>query len=137
MYIVVVYVVILLSSVLLCLLMIRRPPRSTRTDTLFPYTTLFRSQYQEHHALLGLHGGKPGTVVLGPVLRLHKRRQRLAQLPGHQRRLLHIGDAQPHTAGAAVAENFGCVRVIAERSDERRVGTECVSTCRSRSQPYP
>src|SRR3546814_19501776 len=28
---------------LLFLLMIRRPPRSTRTDTLFPYTTLFRS----------------------------------------------------------------------------------------------
>src|SRR3546814_17855648 len=27
----------------LCFLMIRRPPRSTRTDTLFPYTTLFRS----------------------------------------------------------------------------------------------
>src|SRR3546814_15025697 len=27
-------------------LMIRRPPRSTRTDTLFPYTTLFRSQDQ-------------------------------------------------------------------------------------------
>src|SRR3546814_4340119 len=26
-------------------LMIRRPPRSTRTDTLFPYTTLFRSMY--------------------------------------------------------------------------------------------
>src|SRR3546814_10759075 len=28
-------------------LMIRRPPRSTRTDTLFPYTTLFRSLYPE------------------------------------------------------------------------------------------
>src|SRR3546814_2458808 len=26
--------------------MIRRPPRSTRTDTLFPYTTLFRSRHQ-------------------------------------------------------------------------------------------
>src|SRR3546814_7300514 len=26
--------------------MIRRPPRSTRTDTLFPYTTLFRSPYE-------------------------------------------------------------------------------------------
>src|SRR3546814_15578548 len=26
-------------------LMIRRPPRSTRTDTLFPYTTLFRSEF--------------------------------------------------------------------------------------------
>src|SRR3546814_2543845 len=28
--------------------MIRRPPRSTRTDTLFPYTTLFRSHEREH-----------------------------------------------------------------------------------------
>src|SRR3546814_13411953 len=37
--------VCLLSSLccLLFFLMIRRPPRSTRTDTLFPYTTLFRS----------------------------------------------------------------------------------------------
>src|SRR3546814_14629562 len=34
-----------IRSLLLCFffLMIRRPPRSTRTDTLFPYTTLFRS----------------------------------------------------------------------------------------------
>src|SRR3546814_1279934 len=29
-------------------LMIRRPPRSTRTDTLFPYTTLFRSETSRH-----------------------------------------------------------------------------------------
>src|SRR3546814_10832767 len=29
--------------------MIRRPPRSTRTDTLFPYTTLFRSHDQLRH----------------------------------------------------------------------------------------
>src|SRR3546814_12179852 len=28
--------------------MIRRPPRSTRTDTLFPYTTLFRSRLRPH-----------------------------------------------------------------------------------------
>src|SRR3546814_20272599 len=35
------------SFVLCCFfLMIRRPPRSTRTDTLFPYTTLFRSGEQ-------------------------------------------------------------------------------------------
>src|SRR3546814_9213957 len=32
-----------MHSVCLFFLMIRRPPRSTRTDTLFPYTTLFRS----------------------------------------------------------------------------------------------
>src|SRR3546814_3056625 len=30
--------------------MIRRPPRSTRTDTLFPYTTLFRSAELDRHA---------------------------------------------------------------------------------------
>src|SRR3546814_5218066 len=32
-----------MAFVFVFLLMIRRPPRSTRTDTLFPYTTLFRS----------------------------------------------------------------------------------------------
>src|SRR3546814_8993897 len=32
---------------MLCFLMRRRPPRSTRTDTLFPYTTLFRSVRRE------------------------------------------------------------------------------------------
>src|SRR3546814_17400477 len=41
----------LFICLLIFFLMIRRPPRSTRTDTLFPYTTLFRS------GLLGLlHG---------------------------------------------------------------------------------
>src|SRR3546814_8560235 len=37
--------------------MIRRPPRSTRTDTLFPYTTLFRSfaqQFRERKAIMGV-----------------------------------------------------------------------------------
>src|SRR3546814_989287 len=33
--------------------MIRRPPRSTRTDTLFPYTTLFRSTGRAHDARSG------------------------------------------------------------------------------------
>src|SRR3546814_14271791 len=38
--------------------MIRRPPRSTRTDTLFPYTTLFRSgvEQQPSEHLLIVHG---------------------------------------------------------------------------------
>src|SRR3546814_11997945 len=34
-------------------LMIRRPPRSTRTDTLFPYTTLFRSRLRQALHMLG------------------------------------------------------------------------------------
>src|SRR3546814_2327066 len=32
--------------------MVRRPPRSTRTDTLFPYTTLFRSPEEQHDEAL-------------------------------------------------------------------------------------
>src|SRR3546814_6594899 len=38
--------------------MIRRPPRSTRTDTLFPYTTLFRSGHRRHAR--GAPGGDDG-----------------------------------------------------------------------------
>src|SRR3546814_6568820 len=45
-------------SCVLCFLMIRRPPRSTRTDTLFPYTTLFRSML-----LAGYHGRRPDITL--------------------------------------------------------------------------
>src|SRR3546814_17033284 len=45
--------------------MIRRPPRSTRTDTLFPYTTLFRSLF----ALEGLREALPGLDALGLLFR--------------------------------------------------------------------
>src|SRR3546814_18142838 len=41
----------------LILLMIRRPPRSTRTDTLFPYTTLFRSLVEQRVGFRGVEGG--------------------------------------------------------------------------------
>src|SRR3546814_8440479 len=49
--------------------MIRRPPRSTRTDTLFPYTTLFRSTSAVWFAQL--------IIVRGP----HRRPPRLAAPP--------------------------------------------------------
>src|SRR3546814_11535626 len=65
--------------------MIRRPPRSTRTDTLFPYTTLFRSGLARLHgqqlALLGRgHGGHHH------VLGLAQRRRRLQVLVRRDRR---------------------------------------------------
>src|SRR3546814_16689185 len=49
-----------------CFLMIRRPPRSTRTDTLFPYTTLFRSIPYAVRLVGGPHDGDlVGTSTLG------------------------------------------------------------------------
>src|SRR3546814_13206116 len=47
--------------------MIRRPPRSTRTDTLFPYTTLFRSKvYESQDAAVA--GILTGQVEAGDVV---------------------------------------------------------------------
>src|SRR3546814_459554 len=51
--------------------MVRRPPRSTRTDTLFPYTTLFRSQAGGGEFLQVKRQGRAGQ------------RQRLGDLAGH------------------------------------------------------
>src|SRR3546814_12462784 len=46
--------------------MIRRPPRSTRTDTLFPYTTLFRSSGKDgsRDAAIGEDASKPSLADL-------------------------------------------------------------------------
>src|SRR3546814_16214060 len=46
-------------------LMIRRPPRSTRTDTLFPYTTLFRSGRQVSVRARGVISGVGDGVFRG------------------------------------------------------------------------
>src|SRR3546814_20469712 len=45
--------------------LIRRPPRSTRTDTLFPYTTLFRSRVFANAVLLGINPFDQFGVELG------------------------------------------------------------------------
>src|SRR3546814_17220860 len=48
------------SDICFFFLMIRRPPRSTRTDTLFPYTTLFRSDRREHVQGVGARAAPGG-----------------------------------------------------------------------------
>src|SRR3546814_13698762 len=85
--------------------MIRRPPRSTRTDTLFPYTTLFRSLGVPAETLLGLFGQEvnqplrrpqQATVVAAPPDELHAHRQaafRLQQRQRHRRRAAEGPDA--------------------------------------------
>src|SRR3546814_7878863 len=60
--------------------MIRRPPRSTRTDTLFPYTTLFRSNHRADDR------EPPQRPAVAPDARLSPDRRRTA--PGELRRRL-------------------------------------------------
>src|SRR3546814_20163530 len=48
-------------------LMIRRPPRSTRTDTLFPYTTLFRSVFPAQRGRVLLHVVLDAAVVVADL----------------------------------------------------------------------
>src|SRR3546814_19719587 len=101
--------------------MIRRPPRSTRTDTLFPYTTLFRSRL---------------TRAIEDAL---ANRQKL--LPKLEARALPRTRAEAFRIAPSVfvdnkASNRFTVIAVNARSEERRVGKECVNTCRSRWSPY-
>src|SRR3546814_14899198 len=117
-------------------LMIRRPPRSTRTDTLFPYTTLFRSNAR---GSLGIGSFPPP----GPVARFSSRRARRPSGgrfrppdprppdpgPGQGLRSRQLHPRQ-RPAGRGGSEPPRADR--APRTAERRVGEECVSTLNSR-----
>src|SRR3546814_2069703 len=80
--------------------MIRRPPRSTRTDTLFPYTTLFRSFTVAElidNIELDLPNGHHHQLCQ-PFHRLQYKFF-LAAIPGrHHERTLVIGRSEEHTS---------------------------------------
>src|SRR3546814_18707881 len=100
--------------------MIRRPPRSTRTDTLFPYTTLFRSLQRvdaEIELQAAIEAERPLRVAL------------VQQIPDLTRERVAEGFA----VGGGELDRLAVD--VAARSAERRVGKECVSTCRSRWSP--
>src|SRR3546814_3736326 len=74
--------------------MIRRPPRSTRTDTLFPYTTLFRSS----------KSAQPTPNLPLPICILHYARSRVAaEAPRYHRHLRIFGR---YTARVARSRDF-------------------------------
>src|SRR3546814_2347011 len=62
--------------------MIRRPPRSTRTDTLFPYTTLFRSLFRLDLDKAARHIVVPGDAVKDKELWLGTKIGCVAQAAG-------------------------------------------------------
>src|SRR3546814_19889025 len=112
----------MLFVVVFFVLMIRRPPRSTRTDTLFPYTTLFRSRLC---VLLERFSDRP-IAVAGAERHLHD----LSWKSIHSRRIVY---RRPGVVPAQqVFPRFGRL----QRSEDRRVGKECVRTCSSRWSQY-
>src|SRR3546814_5647389 len=77
--------------------MIRRPPRSTRTDTLLPYTTLFRSGWKTILSTFSrVRAGSAGTVA---AVRLDEPR-RLRSLV--ERGAASAGSATPSAASAVI-----------------------------------
>src|SRR3546814_5597225 len=77
--------------------MIRRPPRSTRTDTLFPYTTLFRSLAQT--------AGDPREAVMKGGKRLRARRDREVYEVDIDRQPRQIADEQVDCGAALERED--------------------------------
>src|SRR3546814_18869413 len=120
--------------------MIRRPPRSTRTDTLFPYTTLFRSDdgvdlVDARVEQLQPHVGAGVDEDAEAAERYHDRRA-AAQIEWIVGIALTPVVADPGYARRRPATQDSQLHKTRDRSAERSVGTECVSTCRSRWSPY-
>src|SRR3546814_17212345 len=125
--------------------MIRPPPRSTRTDTLFPYTTLFRSMDDGVSALdqspkaarKVQRALDPDDAGLGG-LRLSGQRA-----DGIALRDCAFGEVASDKAGRPGDGDCGRHAALmpspgapGKRSEERRGGKGCVSTCRARWTPY-
>src|SRR3546814_12063703 len=130
--------------------MIRRPPRSTRTDTLFPYTTLFRSE--------GLHPADGAADRAGDlyILVIHIKSGEAESQPAVEQRPLvadlvavdlfgiegeegvdlligrsgdRVGGRRRGARAARVeAAALEALRIGSIRSEARRVGKECVGT---------
>src|SRR3546814_21119315 len=125
--------------------MSRQTSRSISTDTLFPYTTRFRSNLALIRAgscflwnkwsscnrdtlptLCRYYVGE--AIYTDSVLKNYI--ERLYSLPAHEIDLLFAAKRMTKLVDRAGFRN----RLA--RSEERRVGKECVSTCRSRWSPY-
>src|SRR3546814_17819870 len=114
--------------------MIRRPPRSTRTDTLFPYTTLFRSTViaaqvsSQHKVPFGLKEAQFGGIAADrdhrrPVVPAAPAQRCPAPVVGIQPDIDGGAEGKCQLRGRGQAGEFH-----RGRSEERRVGKECGGT---------
>src|SRR3546814_6137421 len=104
--------------------MIRRPPRSTRTDTLFPYTTLFRS-HQPGRTAIGRKGVSDGPVLPAGRAEIGN----TVAVGGHVIPVDIVGESLQQIAVAGIEcrialPGVGHIRRIKIRSDHRAAGVQ-------------
>src|SRR3546814_19155250 len=113
----------------------RRPPSTTRTDTLFPYTTLFRSEYgcepvsleQMRKGSWDIDARVDDMNATGILASLN-----FPSVVKFDGELFHQFENKQNALTLLQASHDWHI----DRSEERRVGKECGSTCRSRWSPY-
>src|SRR3546814_18821551 len=122
-------------------LRIRRPPRSTRTDTLFPYTTLFRSEVAAIaftnkalvYDLLFKAAADTMLTIAADPRHLGARIGITAVLHTWGSALTHHPHIHMIVPGGGISSaGTRWISARPARSEERGVGKECVRTCRSR-----
>src|SRR3546814_15737411 len=123
------------------LLMIRRRPRSTRTDTLFPYTTLFRSGLRRGlDAVFGLERvgffARREPAIVDPIAAAFEHvlgfEPIRADMVGHHHAMERRGLGARHSSLRLLAADVTSpISGPYQRSAARRGGKEGGSTCRS------
>src|SRR3546814_14618838 len=105
--------------------MLRRPPRASRTDTLFPYTTLFRSAIPTNQLVVvtGVSGSGKSSLVFDTLYAEGQRRY-VETFSPYARQFL---DRQDRPQVAAI-EGIPPAIATDQRSETSRGGTECVRT---------
>src|SRR3546814_21201574 len=119
--------------------MIRRPPRSTRTYTLFPYTTLVRSPYQyQANPGVGTYKGELPSMEKLPEIATNGDMYKIVGSieSGFTSYYVRRNGAVWDETVANGLRNKLDATTMPHRSAERRVGKEWVSTSKTRWTPY-
>src|SRR3546814_19940953 len=114
-------------------LMMRLPPRSTLTDTLVPYTTLVRSVQGEFRTLWLMVDQLEARIRDGEDGYLWDAQ---GWYGGDINKFWFKTEGEGNFGESPEQVEVQALWSRAIRSEERRVGKECVSTCRSRWSPY-
>src|SRR3546814_11923205 len=127
--------------------MIRRPPRSTRTDTLFPYTTLFRSACTGIVKAIAIAASEVRCIarffdaqqyllfIMLPLFRRTAQSRSSNEFGEFEYKSYMPGNRYLRRPGSSTQHPLLILITHQDRSEERRVGNECVSTSRARWSP--